>query len=99
MESLLEPVASVNWQSQPNDYQRRAANTKARRQAAGRYARPTKAQAEAFKKSMQRGGRNLLTVEELAELATHPHLLPSQRGEYAAMHSAAIAKATESAVA
>lgn len=92
---------TVNQDSQPDlaFYRQRAAATKARRQAAGRYARPTKAQAAAFATSMKRDGRKLLTTDELAQLATHPYLLPSQKAEYAAMHQAAIAKALESKVA
>lgn len=81
---------SVNWRNQPNDFQRRAANTRSRRQAAGRYARPTKAQQAAFAKTMQRDGRKSLSVEEMGLLATHPYLAASQRAEYATMMAAAV---------
>lgn len=96
---LAQTEAIVNEvQEQAPDltfYRQRAQATKARRQAAGRYARPTKAQAEAFKKSMQRGGRKSLTVEEMGLLALHPYLTVGQRAEFASMAQAAV----ESAVA
>lgn len=93
--SPSEPV--VNQDSQPDlaFYRQRAAATKARRQAAGRYNRPTQAQAAAFAKTMQRDGRKSLTIEELGLLALHPYLTVGQRSEYAQMAQAAI----ESAVA
>lgn len=87
---LPETPASVNWRNQPNDFQRRAQATRNRRQAAGRYAKPTKAQQAAFAKTMARDGRKSLTVEEMGLLATHPYLAASQRAEYAAMAQAAI---------
>lgn len=91
MSTLPESPAVVN-DSQPDlaFYRQRAAATKARRQAAGRYARPTKAQDAAFAKSMQRDGRKLLTVEEMGLLALHPYLTVGQRAEFAAMAQAAI---------
>lgn len=92
MDIVQTETQSVNWRNQPNDYQRRAANTKARRQAAGRYARPTKAQQAAFAKTMRRDGTKSLTVEEMGLLATMPTLLPAQRAEFAAMAQDAIEK-------
>jgi len=80
--------------SQLEFYRQRAQATRRRRQAAGRYARPTKAQQLAFAHSLQRDGRKSLTVEEMALLATHPYLAASQRAEYAVMAQAAVASVT-----
>jgi len=55
-----------------NTYEQRAANTKSRKRAAGRY--PTQAQREAAKKLTQRGGWANLTHDELVALSTHPQL-------------------------
>lgn len=90
METLSPTAESVNWQDQPNHIQQRALNTRSRRQAAGRYARPSKAQEAAFKKSLARDGRKNLTIEEMGLLATHPHLTAAQRGEFAAMAQTAV---------
>lgn len=79
----------------PNTYEIKARATRARRQAAGRYTRPTQAQQAAYAKLVQRDGRQNLTVEEMGLLATHPHLAFSQRSEFAAMAQ----QATESMVA
>jgi hypothetical protein len=62
--------------------------TRRRRQAAGRYARPTAAQAVAFKRLMARDGYANLTQEECAALATHPALTVSQRDDMAARAAA-----------
>lgn len=69
-----------------NSYEMKAANTKARRRAAGKYAQPTKAQKIAFQKAMQSRrlyGEPELTKEDLIALSTHPYLLESQRNEFA----------------
>lgn len=97
MNTVAQPELSVNWadNSQPDlaFYRQRAQGTRARRQAAGRYAKPSKAQQAAFAKTMARDGRKSLTVEEMGLLANHPHLTASQRAEYATMAQAAIEKA------
>lgn len=70
-----------------NEYGRRALQTRKRRQAAGKYKRPTKVQKAAFAKAMQSRrlyGDPVFSVEELQALATHPHLHPRQRAEFAA---------------
>lgn len=90
MNTLPESPASVNWKS---EYQQRAEQTRRRRQAAGRYARPSKAQQAAFAKLCRRNGRASLTVEELGLLATMPTLTASQRAEFATMMAAAVAEA------
>lgn len=51
--------------------------------------KPTKAQKEAFKKLMQRGGRELLTKEDMIALSTYKALTVSQRNEFAALAAAA----------
>jgi len=66
-------------QSKLNHYQQRAHATRAARQAAGRYQRPTKAQKAAFTKMIQRGGLRSLTADECLLLADHPQLTFSQR--------------------
>lgn len=83
----------ANGPTGSDHYQQRAQATRARRQAAGRYARPTKAQKATFAKLVQPNGRNSLTVEEMGLLATHPHLTASQRAEFAAMAQQAIKSA------
>lgn len=83
---------SVNWDSL-NTYQRKAHTTRGRRQAAGAYDRPNKAQKAAYAKLLQRDGRKLLTVEEMWLLAGHPYLTVSQRVEFAEMAQAAIGTA------
>lgn len=83
MNTLPQPANDYNHL---NEFQRRALDTRRRRQAA----RPTKAQQAAFWKSVGRGGRGSLTVEELGLLATHPYLAASQRAEFAAMAQAAV---------
>lgn len=94
MSSLPESPAAVNEQGPDLAfYRQRAQATKARRQAAGRYTRPTKAQSDAAKKTMQRDGNKNLTIEEMGLLATHPYYTASQRAEYAAMAQAAIESA------
>lgn len=55
---------------------KKAAATRKRRQYA------TKAQQEAFKKSLQRDGEKSLTITDLHNLATHPDLLRTQRDYY-----------------
>lgn len=62
-------------------YEMKAANTKARRRAAGRY--PTQAQQAAAKKLTQRGGWANLTHDELVALSTHPELPAQWRNEFA----------------
>lgn len=64
-----------------NTYDMKAANTKARKRAAGRY--PTQAQREAAKKLTQRGGWASLTHDELVLLSTHPQLPEVWRNEFA----------------
>lgn len=83
------PQPTPQWKT---EYQIRAEATRARRRAAGLY--PTKAQKDAFAKSMRRNGRESLTIEEMGLLATHPQLAPSQRAEYAEMAHSAVAAAT-----
>jgi len=70
-------------------YRSKAQTTRQRRQAAGRYDRPTKAQAEAFKRTMARGGYTNMTPGDMLLLSTHPWLLPEQRAEYAKRYAAA----------
>lgn len=96
MSTVTQTPAVVN-ESQPDlaFYRQRAQATKARRQAAGRYNRPSKAQEAAFKKSMQRDGRKSLTIEEMGLLATHPYLTAAQRGEFATMAQTAVEKAVK----
>lgn len=75
----------------PNCYQAKAQATRARRQAAGRYARPTKAQKAAFAKAMQSRrlyGEPVFSAEELQLLATHPYLTKAQQAEWAAKAAA-----------
>lgn len=96
MEILAESPIEVNEPKQGPDmafYRQRAQATKARRQAAGRYNRPSIAQEAAFKKSIARDGRKNLTVEEMSLLATHPYLTNTQRAEYATMAQVAFEKA------
>lgn len=95
MNTVTQEPAVVNQDTQPDlaFYRQRAAATRSRRQAAGRYARPTKAQAAAFAKSMQRDGRKSLSVEEMSLLALHPYLTCGQRAEYAALAQSAIEQA------
>lgn len=76
------PQTTATWKT---EYQLRAEATQARRRAAGRYTRPTKAQREAFAKAMQRAGRKNLTAAECELLANHPNLAASQRAEFATM--------------
>ncbi len=66
-------------------YRNAAQATRNRRQAAGRYTRPTQAQVDAFAHLMQRDGRKSLTKAECDALATHPHLTVGQRQEFAIM--------------
>ena len=68
-----------------NTYQQKAANTKARRQAAGYYA--TAAHQAASSKLINRGMRSL-TVEELWTLSTHPFYTVSQRQNFADLAAA-----------
>ena len=67
------------YEESPSQIAKRAAATRARRQAAGRYA--TKAHNEAFRKYMRQGIQSL-TVDELNLMATNPNLLESQRQYY-----------------
>lgn len=46
---------------------------------------PTKEQDAAFRKLLGRGGRRLLTQNELYSLANHPYLTLGQRAEFAAL--------------
>jgi hypothetical protein len=73
-------------QSDLTMYQQKAVATRARRQAAGRYA--STAHIAAFKRMMAVGNAGL-TKDELTVLASHPYLLPRQREEYAALAAAA----------
>lgn len=66
------------------EYQQRAEQTQARRRAAGRYARPTKAQEAAYRRLIARDGWRNVTVEDAALLSTHPWLTVSQRETFAA---------------
>lgn len=63
-----------------NSYEMKAANTKSRKRAAGRY--PTQAQREAAKKLTMRGGWANLTHDELVALSTHPQLPAQWRNEF-----------------
>lgn len=81
----MDSLAPITEISQRDFYRQRAAATRSRRQAAGRYAKPTKAQIAAFAKSLERDGRKRLTADECDLLSAHPYLLPSQRAEYATM--------------
>lgn len=87
MVNLTQPSQTIK-----TDYQLRGEQTRSRRQAAGRYARPSKEQAAAYSKMMQRGGRQRLTIEEMGLLATHPYLTEGQRGEFASMAQSEIAR-------
>lgn len=105
MDSLNPTVHSVNWEMEAAQqgpdltfYRQRAQATKARRQAAGRYAKPSKAQQAAFAKTMQRDGRKSLTAEEMGLLATHPYLAASQRAEFSEMARVAIESALQTVV-
>lgn len=66
------------------DYQSRAHTTRSRRQAAGQYAKPTQAQAQAFALLLHFGA-DTLDKAQLAALATHPYLTFSQREKYSAL--------------
>ena len=81
--SILAPAAPAVKTA--TVYQQRAQATRARRQAAGKYAKPSKAQNAAFAKAMRRDGRELLTVAECELLATHPQLASVQKSEFAAL--------------
>lgn len=65
------------------EYQQRAMQTRARRQAAGLYATP--AQKAAMRRLLQRDGRKNLTVEDAAILSTYRHCTERQRQDFAAM--------------
>lgn len=67
-----------------NTYQQKAHDTKARRQAAGKYARPTAAQVQAFALMMHFGAATLDKAQLLA-LATHPYLTAFQRQKFGAL--------------
>lgn len=77
MNILAQPAPE--WKT---EYQQRAEQTQARRRAAGRYARPTKAQEAAFTKLLGRGGYSDLTAAECELLAAHPYLTAGQREQY-----------------
>lgn len=63
-------------------YRTTAQSTRQRRQAAGRYTRPTAAQDAAFRRYIS--PRETLQDGDLAELAQHPWLTVSQRQAFAA---------------
>jgi hypothetical protein len=71
-------------QSTPTVYQARAHATRAARQAAGRYQRPTKAQVAAYQMLLG-GGSDMLDAEQCRQLATHPYLTHFQRAKFAAL--------------
>ncbi|MCC6458028.1 MAG: hypothetical protein IT328_23945 [Caldilineaceae bacterium] len=86
MNSVAPAVPAVN-------NARKAADTRSRRRAAGKY--PTKAQKDAFAKYMRPRrlyGEPVWSVEELRALATHPHLHPRQRAAWAAKADALAAE-------
>lgn len=62
-------------------YNTTATATRKRRQAAGRYTRPTAAQDAAFRRYIS--PRETLQAGDLAQLATHPWLTAGQRAEFA----------------
>lgn len=64
------------------EYQQRAMQTRARRQAAGLYATP--AQRAAMRRLLQRDGYANLSVEDAAILSTYHACTERQRQEFAA---------------
>jgi hypothetical protein len=79
--SIAQPAAEIKPDNL-NEYQRRALQTRKRRQAAGCYATP--AQKAAFAKYM-RGGADSLTQQDLEHLATNPCLTLNQRARFATL--------------
>ena len=67
--------------------QQKAIETRARRQAAGRY--PTPAQKAAMRRLYLRDGYRNASVEDMRLLASHPHLTASQKAEWAKRADAA----------
>jgi len=64
-------------------YNNKAQATRARRQAAGRYNRPSAAQQAAYGRLVARDGWKNVTVEDARELATTQLLAASQREHFA----------------
>jgi len=80
--STTPPVAQRDF------HQRLATATRRRRQAAGMYARPTKAQRDALARSYAVGYSHIVAADLLL-LSTHPHLHEIQRADYLARYQAA----------
>jgi len=80
--ATITPTAAEIKPDNPNEYQRRALQTRKRRQAAGRYATP--AQNEALAKYL-RVGVTGLTQQDLEHLATNPYLTLNQRARFATL--------------
>lgn len=74
------------YQDSTTNIAARAAETRKRRQAAGRY--PTPEQKEAAKRLTRRDGWKNITREDATLLATHPYFSESQREQFAAMVAA-----------
>lgn len=74
---------TTNTGAWKTEYQQRAEQTRSRRQAAGRYARPTQAQDAAYRRLIARDGWRNVTDADAALLATHPWLTCSQREQFA----------------